>query len=356
MKRIGIDKQTMAGQKTGFGFYLENLLSALDGLNKNYEFVFIDEVRDNLNTPRRMLWDQIWLPRRARKLGLDLLFVPAFSVPLFYKGKTVVTAHDLIGYLFSNNFSWSAKMYWKRLLPASFRKADHIITISVQSRNDLHEHLGIPLEKITVIPLAARSVFHPLKDEALIEPVLKSYGLRRDKFVLTVGTIEPRKNIPALIEAWSKLKRDPRMKLVIVGKKSWGYLDVKRIVETLELEKEVMILDYISDNELVVLYNTCHFFVLPSLYEGFGLPALEALSCGAAVTMANNSSLPEAGGDAASYFDPRQPEEMRAKMQEMLDNEKARAFFREKGLAQAAKFSWDITARHTLAVFDHLLK
>lgn len=356
MKRIGIDKQTMAGQKTGFGFYLENLLSTLDGINKTYEFVFIDEVRDNLNTPRRVLWDQIWLPKKARQLHLDLLFLPAFSVPLFYKGKTVVTAHDLIGYLFSQNFSWSAKMYWKRLLPASFRKADHIITVSVQSRNDLHEHLGIPLEKITVIPLAARSVFHPLKDQAMIDPVLKSYGLQRDRFVLTVGTIEPRKNIPALIKVWSKLKRDPDMKLVIVGKKSWGYLDVKRLVEKLALEKEVLILDYISDNELVALYNTCRFFVLPSLYEGFGLPALEALSCGAAVTLANNSSLPEVAEDAASYFDPSNGEEMRGKMQEMLDNQTVREFFRAKAQAQANKFSWDITARHTLAVFDHLLK
>lgn len=350
--KVGIDLQALAGQKTGFGYYLSYLLPELKespGIN----WVFIDKIKKELNTPKRILWDQLGLPLVSMFKTLDLLFVPAFSCPLFYGGKKVAVVHDLVGKIFAQNFSSSAKIYWSQLLPYSFKKATHLIAISENTKKDLIKYLKISEEKISVIYLAANPIYQSVKDINKAAQILKKYNIH-SPFILSVGTVEPRKNYDRLIQAFASAKRKDEL-LVIVGRFGWRWQASIDLVKRLRLEEKVLFLNYLPEKDLLYLYNTCLFFIFPSLYEGFGLPVLEAMNCGAPVVVSNTSSLPEVVEEAGLYIDPYDVGDIKEKIEMLLNSESLQAELKEKSLRQAKKFSWRKTAQETAGVFKEVL-
>jgi glycosyltransferase involved in cell wall biosynthesis len=342
-----------AGQKSGLGFYVENLVQAMRALPKTPELVEIRTVRKNLRTPARIAWDQLGLPLVALTKRLDLLFVPAFSAPRFPK-PLVMTAHDIFGVLHPDHFTGPARRYWTHLLPQSMRRADHLVCVSESTRDAIVTHLGIPAERMTVVPLAAGSEFTIQTDTEAIERHLAEMGVEAP-FVLSVGTLEPRKNFERLLDAFAFADRGDA-KLVLVGKKGWDYAGIFDKIRKYHLQNTVVYLDYVSQEQLVALYNACLFFVMPSLYEGFGLPALEAMQCGAPVAVSQNSSLPEVVGEAGVVFDPYDVDSIRARLNLLLGSPERRSDMQKKSMARAGEFSWQRTAEQTVGVFEQVLR
>lgn len=350
--RIGIDFQSLLPQKTGYGAYVSCLWPEFQKYS-DIEWRPIRSIQKELRTPQRMLWDQVGLPLRACMDRDRLLFVPAFSCPILYPGKIVFTLHDIVGKLFAEHFSFSAKWYWKHLLPRSAHRATHIITISQNTKRDIVRELGIPEKKITVIPLAPHPRYREVRDPHGASRALERLNIRWP-FILSVGTLEPRKNTERLVQAFATMRRSEE-RLVIVGKKSWAFPEITKHVARYQLEDKVIFLDYVSDDDLVWLYNMCTFFVFPSLYEGFGMPPLEAMACGAPVIVSRTSSLPEVVGDAGWYIDPYDVIDIKDKMQALLEGEHFQRKLRVQSLVRAQEFSWERTAAETVRVLRNYL-
>lgn len=362
--RIGVDMAATAGQKSGLGFHVENVVNAMKELPGNHEIVEINRVKNQLNTPKRILWDQVGLPLTAITKRLDVLWTPAFSAPRFPK-PTVMTAHDIYGVMYPEAFSGPAKKYWTGTIPKSMKRADHLVCISDYTMATIHDELGVPESKMTVVPNAVGSEFKVLDKPDEVEQVeahLHELGVSTP-FVLTVGTVEPRKNYERLVDAFvfanrkamanrpgTQAKETPPVQLVIVGKKGWEYEAVFQKIQKYHLDKAVLWLDYVTQEQLVSLYNACLFFIMPSIFEGFGMPPLEAMSCGAPVAVAQNTSMPEVVGEAGVLFDPFDVDNIRDRINLLLSNADLRRSLSRKSLERAQEFSWEKTAAATLAV------
>ena len=348
--RIAIDMQATVGQATGFGRYVSQITRALKKIAPaDIKFSEIKVIKRNLRTPSRILWDQVGLPIAASFKRPDVLFVPAFSAPILWPGKMVVACHDLIGRLFPENFSRSAKLYWHDLLPKALKYADQIITISNASKKDIVRLLKIPESKVSVTPLAADPKFRPCQDQNEITRIKRTYNLPRP-FCLAVGTIEPRKNLPFLVEAFARSKRNDH-DLVIVGKKGWDTETLERNIQKLHLNERIKILEYVPEEDLVVILSSATALLFPSLYEGFGLPILEAMACGAPVVASTASSVPEVAGEAALYADPKDFSAWQAQISRVIADPNLRQVLRSKGLARAKSFTWENAALRTLEIF-----
>lgn len=354
--RIGIDAGSASGKSTGIGFYTRNLIEYVEK-TKEASFVKFFPDKEDLNTIERVGWENFGLPNKAKKENIDLLHLPGFAGPMF-KGrvKSVTTVHDLIGMIYPENLGRISRLYWQKWLPACVKNSELIIADSQNTKNDIVTLLGVPEEKIRVILLAVDDKFRLLRPE-LLSAVKDKYGLP-DRFMLNVGTIEPRKNIPGLVDAFSDYVKtcSGDMNLVLVGKKDWGYKQVKTKVEELGLSGRIVFTDYVEDEDLPALYNLAELFVYPSFYEGFGLPVLEALSSGCPVLASNVSSVPEIVGDAGILLDPNDIKGMTKAFKEFDQNSSLRGELSEKGIARAKLFSWERTARETIAVYRKLLK
>jgi len=351
--RIGVDMAATVGQKSGLGFYVDNVAREIQQLPGDHELVPITSIKKNLNTPKRVAWDQVGLPLSALTKKLDLLWVPAFSAPRFPK-PIVMTAHDIFGVTHPDQFSGVAKRYWTKILPESMRRADHLICISEYTKREIQTHLNIPEHKMTVVPQAASAHFSLRDDVHNLERSVKKMGVETP-FVLSVGTLEPRKNFERLVEAFVHADRGDA-KLVLVGKKGWEYEGIFAKIRKYHLQNTVIYLDYVNEEELVTLYNTCLFFVMPSIYEGFGLPPLEAMACGAPVAVSQNTSLPEVVGEAGIVFDPFDVNSIRERLDLLLTDPERRAKMREASLVQAKRFSWSRTAKESLDIFNKVFQ
>lgn len=350
--KIGIDMASTVGRVTGLGIYTRECFCALTAMNTTHTFIPITTIKKNLRTPYRILWDQIGLPLVAFAKSVDALFIPAFSAPHFSK-PVVATAHDIFGVIHPEQFaSKSARFYWTRVLPNSLKHADRLIAISEYTKRGVVEHCGISEDRIDVIPLSADHHFRRLDDGVQIASVLKRFGIAAS-FILTVGTQEPRKNYVRLIEAFASARRGATQ-LVIVGKMAHATRDIQQVITKYHLHNVVHCVDYIRTTDLVALYNACLFFVMPSLYEGFGLPALEAMCCGAPVLVSQTTSLPEVVGDAGMLFDPYDVSAMRDRMNTLFDDDERRRIMQRKSLMRSTQFSWETTAAKTIRVFEKL--
>jgi len=276
------------------------------------------------------------------------LLMPLRGVP------TVLTVHDLIYRLFPRYHKRLNYVYLNAAMPLYVRRADAIIAISRSTKRDLVRLYRVPPEKVTVVYEAPAPHFQPARPEA-IAAVRRRYSLP-DRFMLTVGTIEPRKNLSRLVDALALVRRiRPDLELVIAGTRGWLDTDFFRHLEGHACRESVLMLGYVPDGDLPALYAAADLCVVPSLYEGFGLPVLEAMACGTPVACSRVSSLPELGGDAAAYFDPTSVEEMSAGISRVLGDESLGEAMRVRGLARAARFSWERTARETMAVYEKVL-
>jgi len=307
--------------------------------------------------PWRML---VWLGQLAR-VGLDRflpnaelfhatehLLLPLRSVP------TVLTVHDLIFRRFPAHHKRLNRWYLNLTLPLYCRRADHIIAVSECTRRDLIAAYHLPPQKITVIDEAAAPHFRPQPPEA-VAAVRARYGLP-DRYLIFCSTIEPRKNLSRLLAAFETLHADRLTdSLVIVGRRGWLYDDFFARLEQSPARDAVIFPGYLPDADLPPIYAGAQACVFPSLYEGFGLPVLEAMACGTPVATSSTSSIPEVGGDAALYFSPTDVEQIAETTRRILRDPALRDEMRARGLAQAARFSWAQTAKETQSVYDATL-
>ena len=302
----------------------------------------------------------VWLGQLA-SIGFDRLVPDAdlfhateHLLPPLAGIPTVLTVHDMIFKLFPEHQKRLNYWYLNATMPLYCRRSGAIITVSESSKRDIVKHYGIDPARIVVIYEAASPEFMP-GPAAAIDQVRLRYGLP-DQFLIHVGTIEPRKNLTRLIEALQHLRSEGlTVPLLVVGGKGWLYEGFYRQIDVLEMRDSVHFSGYVPSGDLPLLYSAARAAVLPSVYEGFGLPVLEAMACGTPVVSSNLSSLPELGGEAARYFDPYNVEEMAEVMAAVWTNPEMREEMRKKGLAQAAKFSWTRAAQETQKVYETVL-
>jgi glycosyltransferase involved in cell wall biosynthesis len=276
------------------------------------------------------------------------LLLPLRRVP------TVLTVHDLIYHLFPEHHKPLNFWFLNRAMPLFVQRARAVIAVSESTKQDLIRCYSVHPDKIIVVHEAAAPHFRPASPEA-IAAVRTRYGLP-EGFILTVGTIEPRKNLSRLLDALQRLRqKGDDARLVMVGSKGWLYEGFFRRLEELQLGDAVLLPGYVPDADLPAVYSAATLCVLPSLYEGFGLSVLEAMACGTAVVCSRASSLPEVSGDAARYFDPTDVDEMAEAIETVWHDEALRAEMGRRGLAQAARFSWARAAEETMAVYQRAM-
>ena len=362
--RVGIDARLVYYHPAGISRYCLQLIRALADIDKEDQFVIFQSRRDGrrlveqsnfrarpLWTPSHHRFEQALLSFEMRFTPLDVLHSPDFIPPFRRRCRSIITIHDLVFLLYPQFLTKSSARYYGQIDQA-VRHTDHIIAVSESTRRDIVRLLGVPEQMITVIYEAPRHFFHPLPDPDLRPRLQKRFGLERD-FVLFVGTIEPRKNVPTLLTAFQQLldHYHPEVDLVLAGAPGWLTDEVYALVNRLGLAGRAHFVGRVSDEELVWLYNAAQAFVLPSFYEGFGLPPLEAMACGTPVIVSNTSSLPEVVGDAGLLVDPTNANEITVAIWRLLSDEVLRQELIARGLRRVASFSWERAARETLDLY-----
>lgn len=305
-------------------------------------------------TTNELYIKQVWFPAVLPGLHLDAVHYPAFPPPLIqpFGPRRIMTLHDAGPWRYADALTLHGRIYFRTLLTRGMHSCSHVITVSEHARSEIVYFLGEHfLSKVSVIPEAARPAFAVPCSDTFRKEVLTKYALP-ERYLLAVSTIEPRKNLVTLLDAYKRLvahSDTPCPPLVIVGRKGWNFDDILGYME--ELEGKVVFPGHISDEELVALYQMATCLVFPSLYEGFGLPVLEAMMAGCPVITSCVSSLPEVAGDAALLVDPLNAEEIMLAMLKILNDEGLRTRLAREGLARAHNFSWEETARMTQAVY-----
>jgi len=372
---IAIDARRICDEHAGMGVYTFNLIKNLQKIDRknNYTVILnplktkiVETINGNFNkyvTPITIenhivgdLWRNIYLPHQLHKNKVDVFHDPGYFLPMINGGyRSVVTVHDLVVFSFPQTNSKKYFWYMKQMTSIGAKKADIIVADSYHTKEDLIKILNIPNEKIRVVYLATNQHLKPTKDVSKLEAVKKKYHID-GKYILCVSTIEPRKNLPRLLSAYHQLRKDTKLehKLVVCGTFGWLFSDIFTTIDRLKLRDDVIFTGYIEDEELPHLYSAADLFVFPSLYEGFGLPALEAMACGVPVITSNSSSLPEIVGDAGIMINPYKYEELSEAITRVLSDEELRKKMKEKSLKRSKKFSWEQTAQQTLEIYEDL--
>jgi len=308
------------------------------------------------HAPGRILWEQAVAPFAVPHAHLDVLLCPVNVVPLAVAVPTVVTVHDLAFLAHPEAFVPAKRRYLAAMTRLSTHRARRVIAVSAHTAADLTRYFNVPPAKITVIPNAADPAFRPAANPADIAAFRQSMGLP-ERFVLAVGTLEPRKNLRRLVDAFARIApQAPEVSLVIVGGAGWRTSDLAPHVASLGLGERIRFAGYVENGDLPRWYQAATVFCYPSLYEGFGLPPLEAMACGTAVVTSNTSSLPEVVGDAALTVDPTDTPAIAAALLYLLTDDALRATLAAAGLAQATQFRWARTAAETRAVLADAAK
>ena len=304
----------------------------------------------------RILWEQASAPLAMVRDRVNLWHALVNVQPLLSPRPAIVTIQDLSFAIYPERFRTANRLYNRLFVRLTAHRARHIIVTSHSTKEDIVRCYGVPQEKITVTHLAVGDEFRPISDDAALGEFRRQKGLP-DHMILFVGTIEPRKNLTRLVEAFGEFRRKARLPhhLVIGGGRGWMYDRVYAAVQELGLQDAVHFPGFIPQADLAWWYNSADLVAYPSLYEGFGLPPLEAMSCGTPVVTTNISSLPEIVGDAAIKVDPHSVSELADAMIRLASDAGLRAEKREAGLKRAAGFSWDRTARETVRVYRRIL-
>lgn len=315
---------------------------------------------DRLNSDLAKVWfEQISFPVFCRRERMDLAHVPYFAPPLRPLLPTVVTIHDLIPMVLPAYRGSPLVRLYTHLVAAAALRAELILTDSQASKRDILRLLGLPGERVRVIPLAAEERFHPVEDAEHLKGTKDKYGLP-DDYLLYLGGFDCRKNLAALLRAFARVAQEPGgcHRLVIAGRlperDTPFFPDPRRLARETGVEQEVIFIGWVAEEDKAALYSGARAFVFPSLYEGFGLPVLEALACGAPVITSNLSSLPEIVGPSGLTIDPQEPDQLAQAMIELLNDEEMQRELGRKGLERAGEFSWERTARQTLAAYEEV--
>ncbi len=299
----------------------------------------------------RILWEQVLQPWLVKRGGMNLLHCMAYVQPLAKPCPTVITVHDLSFLRFPEYFPRWQRRYLAAFTPYSVRRADAVIAVSQNTKNDLMELMGLESERIAVVYSGVGEGFRPAGEE-------KSKAFRerkplQDGYLFFLGTLEPRKNLVRLLEAYSILKQwGVPAKLVLAGPRGWLIGELEEALQRLGLEGEVLIPGFIDQEELPLWYSAAEVFVYPSLYEGFGLPVLEAMACGTPVVAAKAGALPEVVGEAGLTVSPHDVQALAETIDRVLRDGQLRQEMVKKGLRRAKQFSWKRTAQETVAVYE----
>jgi glycosyltransferase involved in cell wall biosynthesis len=369
---VAIDVRTVLPNRSGVGNYVLHLIKNLRTVEPDTTYFFLaleknlsllgplEQAENPLLTvfsheshPLGDFWEHFFLPRRLMKNGIDIFHGPASLIP-FRKDhfKTVVTIHDLVAFLFSETIPLKYGAYMRYLLRQAVKRADRIISVSHHTRDDLIKILKVPSKKIVVIHEAPSPIFRPYAPD-LVRPILKKrYGIQK-KYIYHLGNIEPRKNLIKLLEAFTLVCREvgTDYQLVVSGQKGWLIRSLSRFLKTYPMREQVFFTGYVPLEDLPYLMNGAEIFVFPSLYEGFGLPVLEAMSCGTPVISSNRSSIPEIAGSAGILVDPTDVQALADQIVYLLRNGEERRRLSRLGQEQAARFSWEEVARKTHQVY-----
>ncbi len=368
MLRIGLDYTSAIHQVAGIGRYTRELVNALTVANKDYEYRLFAAGATDVERPalphnwqwcptgltRRWL-ERVWyrlrlpLPVEAWTGRVDLFHAPDFVLPILLpKTQTIVTIHDLSFVRQPDSTMPGMAAYLNRWVPRSVQQADQVIAVSEATRQDLIELYHTPPNKIKVLYHGVSPNFKPVDNLARLADIRQRYGLGEHPFILSVGTLQPRKNYVRLIQAYAMVRQKLALaspNLVIVGQKGWHYEEIFDEVNRWQLASHIHFLGFVEDSDLAALYSAARLFIYPSLYEGFGLPVLEAMACGTPVVAANLSALPEVVGSAGWLINPYDVKGMAESMAQLLTDEPLRQQFIQDGFKQAARFTWTNMAR-----------
>ncbi len=373
--RIGIDCRIFGTGFTGIGRYTYELAKHFIDLNAKlecpHELVFFLNQKEYkefetgehskkvlVNAKHYSIAEQFKLPGQLRKEKCDVIHFPHFNVPLFYRKPFTVTIHDLTLSLFAGRKmkKWHHKLAYNLTIKSATKRAKKIIAVSRHTKKDIVKHLYIPEEKIQVVYNGVDPKFKLIRDLDKLTPTLKKYKIEKP-FLLYTGVWRSHKNLPRLIEAFGILKREKRLdiQLVITGKPDPLHPEVKETVKNLQLQEDVIFPGVVSEEELIHLYNAASIFVFPSLYEGFGLPVIEAMSCGTPVAASNKSSIPEVcGKDNAVFFNPKSTREIAESITMLYKNVDLQVSLIERGLRRASEFSWRKAAEESFEIITHV--
>jgi anaerobic magnesium-protoporphyrin IX monomethyl ester cyclase len=363
---IAFDGTTLRPSRTGVGCYAERLLRHLAAASPDDRFTVLSNRRVDVSASmprnvrvhggRRVAVSLAWLQMRApailRSIHADVAHFTNGVIPLASRVPSVVTIHDMSLTLFPQYHPVRRVLLHRPLVDLSAPRASAIITHSHAAKRDIERLYGIEAERVHVVHLAASPEFAPVRNHAVLDDVRRRYDLP-ERFILYVGTIEPRKNLSRLLAAFGARYRagDVRLPLVCAGPYGWRARDVAEQVAALKLGPAIRFLGYLPFDDLPVLYNLADLFVFPSLYEGFGLPVVEAMACGTPVLIGRTGSLVEVGGDAVEVVDPLDTDAIGHAIASLAASEPRRRELRERGLARAATFSWERAAAETLSVY-----
>lgn len=365
--------------KSGMSRYISSLITQFGEISKDDEFEILahrsasDEYTAGTKSDRissiavseklsnallNVAWHQISLPGICRSHGYDVLFLPAASrrTPIWVPCPTIGTVHDLSPFYLSDKYDHARSFYQTRVLPLLFKRLTHIIAISESTKRDLQEFAGIPEERISVIHHAAdTSIFYP-RDREDAQSSARKYGVRSPYVIYTSRIESPGKNHLRLIRAFEQLKQREAIphQLVLAGSDWHGAEEVKLAAAKSPYADDICLTGFVDGKDLPSLYCGADMLVFPSLFEGFGLPILEAMACGVPVACSNISSMPEIAGDAAVLFDPLDVESIANGMFSVLGSEENSKALAIKGQKRASAFSWEKTARMTLKVIRNL--
>jgi len=368
--RVGIEGRTLQGRTYGVSRYLKNLLRHFAERTADHQFLVylssalpggVDLPRPDVIRYRTLgmrptiLWRHLRLPLAMKKDGVDLHFSPSYFLPLLKVCPSVVVVHDLSIKVHPEWFSAEGRFRFDDIFWREVKRAERIITVSLHSKRDIVSFLGVEEGRVVVIPEAAEEHFRPLREEERLEAVRARYGLG-ERFLFTVGAIHTRRNLERLITAVARagsMLGEP-LQLLVLGAPApfTPPVDIWGTAERCGMKDRLVVVDFVPDEELVLLYNACTLFVYPSLFEGFGLPVLEAMACGTPVACSNATSLPEVAGDAAAYFDPLDVEDMAGAIARVLEDSRLREELSRAGLRRAAAFSWSRAAEETIRVCE----
>lgn len=367
--KIAIDIRETTNGKAGKGYYTLHLVNELLRLDtQNTYILYTDKPSEIFENNDRVqvkvvssfisiFWHKSVL-NDAYKENVDIFFAPtSYIIPSIHdpkKIKIIMTVHDLVAFLLPDRHNRKAVITEKAFLKKALEKVAKIITVSKNTKKDLANYFSMDENEIEVIYPGASSAFKPLFGAGMevVEDFRKAIDLTAP-FILGVGTLEPRKNFITLIKSFAQIADDfPDHLLIIAGKKGWYYNDIFKTVQELKIENKVRFFGYVSEEELVKLYNGARVFVYPSLYEGFGLPPLDAMQCGCPVITSNVSSLPEVVGNAAITVNPNDINALAIEIKKVLSDNQLRKKMRDDGLDQAREFSWEKSAKRLLELFE----
>lgn len=371
MNNILIDFTQIPLQKVGVGVYAKETFKRIVNKDKDNNYYCIIQNDDNelinlfqsqkiikVNSKIfryfifRVLLEQFYIPFLCLKYKIDIIHSLHYSFPIMKLSKTkrIVVVHDLTFFIYPKMHTLIKRYYFKIFIKLACKYSDAIICVSKSTKNDLFRYVSNIKSEVHVIPLAAN-----ITTNYSVIDVKNKYSIKKD-YLLFIGTLEPRKNITQLIKAYSNIKDKEKLQLVIVGKKGWYYKEIFNLVDQLSLNNDIIFTGFASDEDKFALLENCYIFIYPSVYEGFGLPVLEAITLGVPTITSNVSSMPEVVEDSAIKINPLDVNDIIKAIDLLSQDDQLRENLSKKGKTQSMKYSWDITAKETVSLYNNILK